>query len=247
MRLVTKWRTAPARPGAPPDILGPVVDETSGGIKNVGVVESSILWNNQSHDVAVHSSPAVTYSIVGSGYPGTGNLTLNPAFLDAAGGDYFLTPASPAIDAGNPAAALDPDGTRADMGAHFFPQYAASVTVRNGTGVNPLCYSTVLDPVLGSTWIGAVDATAHGFPASLVLVLGTLQPIPPFALPFGELLVNPTPIVLNSSAAPVGGLSIHPIPIPADYALGGLTIYTQAVVLGASIGLGNGLDLSLGL
>jgi hypothetical protein len=227
--------------------LGPVVDETSGGIKNVAVVESSILWNNQSHDVAVHSSPAITYSIVGGGYPGAGNLALNPAFLDAPAGDYFLTPASPAIDAGNPAAALDPDGTRADMGAYFFPQYAASVTVRNGTGANPLCYSSVLDPVLGSTWIGAVDATAHGFSASLVLVLGTLQPIPPFALPFGELLVNPTPIVLNSSVAPVGGLSVHPIPIPADYALGGLTIYTQAVVLGAGIGLGNGLDLGLGI
>jgi hypothetical protein len=227
--------------------LGPVVDETSGGIKDVGVVESSILWNNQGHDVAVHSSPSISYSIVGGGYPGAGNLALNPAFLDAPGGDYFLKPASPAIDAGNPGAALDPDGTRADMGAYFFPQYAASVAVRNGTGVNPLCYSSVLDPVLGTTWVGSVDATAHGFPVSLVLVVGTLQPITPLALPFGELLVNPTPIVIDSSAAPVSGLSIHPVPIPADYALGGLTIYTQAVVLGASIGLGNGLDLALGI
>ncbi len=52
----------------------------------------------------------------GSINPGSGNLALNPQFLSSS--DYRLSPDSPAIDAGNPAAAYnDPDGSRNDMGA----------------------------------------------------------------------------------------------------------------------------------
>lgn len=44
-----------------------------------------------------------------------------PARIDSitktVNGDYRLSPGSPCIDAGNPASPLDPDGTRADMGA----------------------------------------------------------------------------------------------------------------------------------
>ncbi|RJP78879.1 MAG: hypothetical protein C4524_06035, partial [Candidatus Zixiibacteriota bacterium] len=52
---------------------------------------------------------------------GTGNLSSNPLFVNAAG-DFHLQPASPCIDAGDPASPLDPDGTRTDMGAFYFDQ-----------------------------------------------------------------------------------------------------------------------------
>lgn len=50
---------------------------------------------------------------------GTGNLHAQPLFVDAATHDYHLHPDSPAIDAGDPAATPDPDGTRLDLG--YFP------------------------------------------------------------------------------------------------------------------------------
>ncbi len=51
-----------------------------------------------------------------------GNIGGFPLFVDAAAGDYGLRPDSPCVDAGNPALGLDPDCTRADMGAFAFDQ-----------------------------------------------------------------------------------------------------------------------------
>ncbi len=55
---------------------------------------------------------------------GTGCISLDPLYVNAAGGDYHLALHSPAIDAGDPApASNDPDGSRGDMGiygAHAF-------------------------------------------------------------------------------------------------------------------------------
>jgi hypothetical protein len=50
---------------------------------------------------------------------GTGNLFVDPMFTDAPGGDFTLSPGSPAIDAGDPGASwADADGTRNDLGIY---------------------------------------------------------------------------------------------------------------------------------
>jgi len=53
---------------------------------------------------------------------GDNNIDADPLFVDPDNGDYHLTENSPCIDAGDPDSPLDPDGTRADMGAFYFPQ-----------------------------------------------------------------------------------------------------------------------------
>ena len=85
-------------------------------------------------------SLSMTYSVVedasGESWFGTGCITNNPFFRNAGAGNFKLNwtgyPAddetrSPCIDAGDPASPLDPDGTRADMGALHFPQGFAAM------------------------------------------------------------------------------------------------------------------------
>jgi len=55
------------------------------------------------------------------------NISLDPRFVNAAGGDFHLEAASPCIDAGDPAGPQDPDGTVADIGALYFAQELSAV------------------------------------------------------------------------------------------------------------------------
>ena len=74
--------------------------------------------------------------------PGTGEIAANPLFMPSPfnfyiGWENFPTPdstKSPCIDAGNPASPLDPDQTRADMGALYFDQTYHNVTLALGAG-----------------------------------------------------------------------------------------------------------------
>jgi hypothetical protein len=224
---------------------GAVPNDPSGALKNVGSVTNSILWNNENGDVAVGSAPAITYSIVTGGYPGTGNLAANPLFTAPASGDYTLQAGSPAIDAGDPASPPDPDGTTADMGA--YPYLQAAATVQPGSGVNPLSYSTTAVPALGTTWTASIDAALHHPSAGVAGVVGVLHPIAPVATPFGELLLDPLAVpVMQQAAAILGGSASFAFPVPAVPDLVGLTVHTQGIAVGIFLELTNGIDLFLG-
>ncbi len=54
--------------------------------------------------------------------PGPHDIQADPLFVDRFSGDYSLLPNSPCIDAGDPDFPLDPDGSRADIGAYYFDQ-----------------------------------------------------------------------------------------------------------------------------
>jgi len=55
-----------------------------------------------------------------------GNISEDPLFVDLISGNYHLQPNPTCIDAGNPNAPLDPDGTITDMGDCYFDQNSCS-------------------------------------------------------------------------------------------------------------------------
>ncbi|TKJ42388.1 hypothetical protein CEE37_01525 [candidate division LCP-89 bacterium B3_LCP] len=76
-----------------------------------------IFWDN-----TMGSVYSATYSDIGGGWPGIGNINEDPQFVDPDNDDFHLLANSPCIDAGNPGSPADPDGTIADMGAYYFDQ-----------------------------------------------------------------------------------------------------------------------------
>ncbi len=128
-----------------------------GGIANLGLyggvsaptLVNCILWGNtatnysQIYNESV--SATVRYSDIQGGYSGTGNLDLDPQFVDAARGNFRLLPTSPVIDAGDTTSvtvATDLDGrarvqdAAVDMGAYesSYPRLALAFT-GNGAGI----------------------------------------------------------------------------------------------------------------
>ncbi|MDF1836628.1 MAG: right-handed parallel beta-helix repeat-containing protein [Planctomycetota bacterium] len=92
-----------------------------GGINDQGsnvTTTNCIIWDNTGPGGAQNATnqvngTAVTYSNVEVGLPGTGNISVAPSFVNAAGGDYNLMITSAGIDAGNNAAV--PSGVSLDI------------------------------------------------------------------------------------------------------------------------------------
>ena len=106
---------------------------TGGGICTLASGSSisgvnNIIYFNISSDNTQYASVygggacSLNYSCISQSMSGTGNITEDPVFVNASADDYQLTAGSPCIDAGDPTSSLDPDGTRADMGAFYFNQ-----------------------------------------------------------------------------------------------------------------------------
>ncbi len=113
---------------------------------------NSIVWDNPSEEIYVHPDATLnaTYSDIKDGagqtYFGTGCIDGDPLFADQANNDYQITWAnfpdpdsskSPCIDTGDPDVQYnDPDGTRNDMGAYYFPQSGiqGTITLSGGSG-----------------------------------------------------------------------------------------------------------------
>ena len=124
-------------------VIGNVSADLSGGgiytNNSTSIIRNTIAWGNEPDQIAAYHDQGVFpleiyYSSVQDGEDGVvpwqgvdyiwgeGNQWLDPLFVHPDESDYHLLPASPCIDAGDPASPLDPDGTTADMGAYFFNQ-----------------------------------------------------------------------------------------------------------------------------
>ncbi len=83
-------------------------------------VSNCIIWGNPASDQITGSHFTVSFTDAQDGWEGEGNIDADPLFVDPDDGDFHLTADSPCIDAGNPESPLDPDSTRADMGAYYY-------------------------------------------------------------------------------------------------------------------------------
>lgn len=97
------------------------------GISSSPVVVNCIFWDNPAlMDTGLSFwqplNEVVEYCLVDGGWPGTGNFSADPLFVDAAADNFRLQAISPCVDAGDPTSPPDPDGTIADLGAFFFSQ-----------------------------------------------------------------------------------------------------------------------------
>ena len=90
-----------------------LVDSSSGSVS----VVNSIVWGNTN---AVTGDPVITHSNVQGGYTGTGNINVDPLFINAGQKDFTISILSPCIDAGDTSSTYDADNTVVDMGA--FPR-----------------------------------------------------------------------------------------------------------------------------
>jgi len=74
-------------------------------------VTNCILWGDNPDEIfnVEGSTPSVTYSNIQGGYPGEGNIDLDPLFVNVTTGDFHLQQGSPCIDAGTNGAPELPD------------------------------------------------------------------------------------------------------------------------------------------
>lgn len=90
---------------------------------------------------------SVTYSNTGETWPGVGNITDDPMFANPGGNDFTLLAGSPCIDAGDPAAPVDADGSRTDIG------YYVGASAGGGLFVN------MTEPTADQLFVAPVDVT----------------------------------------------------------------------------------------
>lgn len=103
-------------------------------------IKNTILRNNYPYSIDNFygaSTIDITYSNISGGYDGEGNININPLFETSWDGNYYLQPASPCIDSGDPNSPDDPDGTIADMGWRYYyhlapPLVEFSTDILNG-------------------------------------------------------------------------------------------------------------------
>ncbi len=116
--------------------------------------------------------------------PGTGNLNNDPMFTAGPARLFVLLPDSPAINSGDPAHALDEDGSRTDMGASVESAQELSVVIneinyRSANDFDPDDWVELYNPLSGpvdmSGWAFMDEDDTHRFviPSDTVLDAGS--------------------------------------------------------------------------
>src|SRR5262245_54618776 len=122
----------------------------------------------------------------------------------------------------------------------------ARCTSRNGSGVNPVGFTCLTLPVLGTSWQSQIAVTANTVSTYIAFAPG--GPNPGFLLPpFGEVLVqlSPSPVLAPGSGS--YSVAIPNLPIWLGYPLTTQGVRFDVVAGNPTFVLLNALDLVLGL
>ena len=95
---------------------------------------NTIVWGNGTSEINQNGGTITAgYCTINDAASDTGtNVYADPLFVDAASGDFSLQAGSPCFNAGDPAT-VDPDLTRADIGARHIPQNTWWGTINENT------------------------------------------------------------------------------------------------------------------
>jgi hypothetical protein len=129
---------------------------------------------------------ALEYSITGGTvpWPGAGNIIGSPDFEEWGGG-WRLSPSSPCIDTGDPSTE-DADGTRADMGAFFFPQSFSGLRFNEA---QPLNTATVADEYgQYDDWVEIFNGTGYDCDLSWVWLSDDPADLTKYRIPAGTVI-----------------------------------------------------------
>ncbi|MFA4904695.1 MAG: DUF1565 domain-containing protein [Desulfobaccales bacterium] len=124
-------------------------------IYNTGVRTTGISQNgaggtlNSSYNCVFGNATVYDGTVSGK----TGDIQVDPVFVDAAGNNFNLVRTSECIDAGDPVTAVDPDGSRADLGAYPY-DHRPTVQVLTPNGGESLAGGSSYD----ITWTATQDA-----------------------------------------------------------------------------------------
>lgn len=209
------------------------------GVANA-IVTNSILWGNEPVE---QQFSTLTDCNVQDSTPGVGNFSAAPE-LFGPGSDVHLLASSPCIDAGDPAAAPDPDGSRADVGAlPFDPSH-----VREDA---PFCFGVLDLEVTGEVSVSVPTAVlaSPGVTGFIVSANSGYTPLV-FVNPFnstqasGLCLFSPFTRILPSAS---GELAITTTVLDRLGLVPGDRLYVQAfrTIQGIGVETSQGLDLGV--
>lgn len=220
-------------------------------------VTSSIVFGNRTlaphQPVTQVSGPPVSYSLVEGVSGGVGNVSGLPLLFGQHVGDAHLLPGSPAIDAADPSLPLDPDGTRADIGAlPYDPAYRAEpsrfcVAKTTSLGCVPQIASLGTPSLGAASWHVQVTGAPLGTLGLALLAAHTADT--PF---FGGRLCLGGPIVraVAASAVPASGCGdalafvIPPLGLATTGAMAGDLVFAQVWFRDALHPDGTGVGIS---
>jgi len=216
-------------------------DGEVGGIFGGGVLTGCILRDNDGEQ----GGSSFRYCNAPGPPQGEGNFDADPRF-DRARGNYALLADSPCIDAGSPTA-VDPDGTRADVGSRWFNQRPPQADVRVGAGTNRLALVSDSLPVLGEVWSATLRDPGPPQPWRIVALQGNRAP-GSISYPFGEVLLDlGSPLVFSRFQLFVRRQATFSFPIPKRLELLGIGVSLQGGTVGGVIALSNALDVVIGV
>ncbi|MBI4664218.1 MAG: lamin tail domain-containing protein [Verrucomicrobia bacterium] len=162
---------------------------------------------------------SVSYCNLSETWPGAGNLTADPLFLNPSAGDYRPQPSSPSIDAGDPNSPLDPDGSRTDLGFYTARSQAGGLFV------------SITSPAAGAIFAAPTNLTIT---ASAFSGTGTVARVEFFEATrkLGEDLTGPYSLLWNNVG--VGNYTLRALATQS----GGLMVTSAPVSISVTSGEG---------